>query len=84
MKTFLAWAKSHGITFKRQRDEKKAFEVWKACQDDLDIRDRRIAELTEELRAFGVLLSEVKSDLSELSESQFPEVNLCQHGELVV
>lgn len=80
MLEFQQWAKARGITFKRQRDERSAFEVWKACRDDMDIKDRCISDLNDELAAVGELLQELSADLDSPAISQERFINPCEFG----
>lgn len=54
MKEFARWAKAHGITFKRVREERAAYAVWKACRAESAERDK--------------LLIQLKTDAEELAE----------------
>ncbi len=83
MREFQLWAKARGITFKRQRDERSAFNVWKACKEDLDIKDRCISDLNDELVAVGKSLQELSADLEWVPVEEVSSPRHCEFGGIV-
>lgn len=67
---FQKWAKAHGITFKRSRDERAALEVWKACKED---ENSKYAPLLDELVAIGDLLDDAGDDIAPVIDVQKPD-----------
>ncbi len=66
MRLFLKWAKLRGVSFKRQRDEKTGFNVWKLCQEEIDRLQDAIDDQKAELSSLVKLLQEINTDIKEL------------------
>lgn len=59
MREFQKWAKANGISFKRRRDERSAFEVWNVCQVET-------ASCRSTIRALGNDIIDLQSMLQEI------------------